>query len=266
MELPGNVPTGAPVRGLVIDLGGTVEVDGVPLPGALEAIRLLRRQRKRLLFLSNSTTEPRTRLLERLRSHGLDLGADELLTPPAAAARLLASRGSPACLFVVREEIQSEFAGIPGDEDRPDYVVIGDIGERWDYPLMSRLFRLVMSGAKLLALHKGRYWETQEGLALDIGAFIAGIEYATGIRAEVVGKPSSAYFEEAVAALGLPIADVIAIGDDVDSDIGGAQAVGLRGVLVRTGKYRDDFAARSPVKPWRVINSVADLPRLLGIG
>ncbi len=266
MELPGNVPTGAPVSGLVIDLGGTVEVDGVPLPGALEAIRLLRRQRNRLLFLSNSTTEPRTPLLERLRSRGLDLAADELLTPPTAAARLLASRGSPACLFVVREEIRGEFAGIPEAEDRPEYVVIGDIGERWDYALMSRIFHLVMGGAKLLALHKGRYWETREGLALDIGAFIVGIEYATGIRAEVVGKPSSAYFEQAIAALGLPIEELLIVGDDLDSDIGGAHAVGLRGVLVRTGKYREAYARRSSIRPWRVIDSIVDLPRLLGVG
>lgn len=265
-EDPDAAGSDSPVNGLLVDLGGTVEVEGEPLSGALEAIGLLRRRGKRLLFLSNTTTEPRDALRERLSSRGLAVQSDELLTPAAAASRLLAARPGATCLLLVRDEIRDEFAGLPESEDHPDYLVVGDIGNRWSYDLMDRLFHLVMGGAKIVALHKGRFWETARGLALDIGAFVAGLEYAAGVVAEVVGKPSRAYFEQAIAAAALPVEELRIVGDDIDSDIGGAQAIGLRGVLVRTGKYREEYARRSTVTPWREIDSFADLPALLGEG
>ena len=98
---------------------------------------------------------------------------------------------------------------------------------------------------------------------MDIGAFVAGLEYATGRTATVVGKPSQPFFEMALDELGLPKRQVIMIGDDIEMDVGGAQRAGIRGVLVKTGKYRDEVAARSAVVPDAVIESIAELPRLL---
>ena len=114
----------------------------------------------------------------------------------------------------------------------------------------------------MLALHKGRYWQTETGLRMDIGAFVAGLEYVTGQSATVIGKPSPDFFTLVLQDLGLLPEQVAMVGDDIESDIGGAQAVGMKGVLVRTGKYRSETTAVSKIKPSLIIDSVADLPDL----
>lgn len=117
----------------------------------------------------------------------------------------------------------------------------------------------MVNGAELIALHKNKFWQTQTGLRMDIGAFVAGLEYVTGKPATVIGKPAGAFFQMALQPLGLPVSHVAMVGDDIDSDVGGAQQVGLVGVLVKTGKYREDYVANSLVRPDMLIDSVADL-------
>jgi ribonucleotide monophosphatase NagD (HAD superfamily) len=98
---------------------------------------------------------------------------------------------------------------------------------------------------------------------LDSGAFVAGLEYATGVEAHVLGKPSTAYFQAALDAVDADAERTWMVGDDVEADVGGAQALGMHGVLVKTGKYRDEWLERSGVKPDAVLDSVADLPEWL---
>ena len=118
---------------------------------------------------------------------------------------------------------------------------------------------MLMSGAELVALHKGRYWQTEDGLQLDIGAFVVGLEHATGKTAAVMGKPSENFFQLPIEDMGLEPSRVMMIGDDINSDIGGAMAIGCKGGLVRTGKYRDELAARSEVTPTITLDSINDL-------
>jgi HAD superfamily hydrolase (TIGR01458 family) len=124
----------------------------------------------------------------------------------------------------------------------------------------------VIAGAELIALQKNRYWLRADGLALDVGPFVAALEYATRREALVVGKPSRAFFELVVAALGVGPARAAMIGDDIESDVGGALAAGLAGVLVRTGKYTPNAARDSGVVPTAIIDSIAELPHLLDSG
>jgi HAD superfamily hydrolase (TIGR01458 family) len=128
---------------------------------------------------------------------------------------------------------------------------------------MSELFRQIMDGAEIVALHKGRYWQVDDGLALDIGAFVAGLEHATGKAAAVVGKPSPAMFYSALTDLGLEADDVVMVGDDIYNDVAGAQSAGIRGVLVKTGKYREELVAASGVTPDLVVEEIGDLARVL---
>jgi HAD superfamily hydrolase (TIGR01458 family) len=123
-----------------------------------------------------------------------------------------------------------------------------------------------MNGAKLVAMHRNKYWQTENGLRMDIGAFVAGLEYVAGCEAMVIGKPSQEFFKLAIQSLGLPTPNVAMIGDDIEADVGGAQAAGLTGILVRTGKYRADTVARSTVRPDADLDSIADLPGWLSIG
>lgn len=255
---------GAP-RALLLDLDGTLYVGGSLIDGARATIDGLRAAGVALRFLTNSTTRSARELLDHLEALGLDVADRELVTPLRIAAGILRGKPGARCLLVVRDSVRGEFAGLAEDAGQPTHVVIGDIGAAWDYALMNRLFAHVMAGAAIVALHKGRFWETEQGLSLDIGAFVAGLEYATGRAADVVGKPSPSYFLEPLRELGVAPGDAIVVGDDLDSDVGGAASVGMRGVLVRTGKYREEYARRSAIAPWRTIDSVAELPELLGL-
>ena len=204
---------------------------------------------------------------------GVAVRPGEVVTPVRAAVLTLHRMGAKAPYLVVDERLEPEFssltlAGVFPDPptERPDFIVVGDIGERWDYGLMSSLFAMISDGARLLALHKGRAWQTGSGLALDIGAFVAGLEYASGSEAIVTGKPSADFFLAALSAIGVTPAEAVMIGDDIDGDIGGAQSAGIRGVLVRTGKYRREHVERSGVTPWRTVDSLASLESLPELG
>jgi HAD superfamily hydrolase (TIGR01458 family) len=146
-------------------------------------------------------------------------------------------------------------------------VLVGDLGDEWDFSTLNRAFRELMDGADLLALQRDRYWQKGEALALDAGPFVAALEYATGKTATVAGKPSASFFLAALESLrpdGVnSAAGVVMVGDDLWGDIAGAQGAGLEAWLVRTGKFRDDVYKASGIVADRVLASVADVPGLL---
>ena len=144
-----------------------------------------------------------------------------------------------------------------------DAVVMGDLGEGFTYEVLNEAFRKVRAGAELIALQKNRYWETAEGLSLDAGPFVAAVEYAADREAVVVGKPSEAFFELALSDLGVKPAAAAMVGDDVEADVGGALDAGIRGILVRTGKYREDDVRASGIEPTVIVDSIADVPDLV---
>lgn len=252
-------------KGVLFDLDGVVHVGSVAVPGAAEVLSRLAHHRIPFRFVTNTTTASPATLHGRMRDMGLPIERDAILTTHQVAVGYLKTIGSPRCYLLVADDARPCYAEIPSTETDPDCIVIGDIGDRWNYALLDRVFNMVMGGAEMLALHRGRYWKTEAGLRMDIGAFVAGLEYTTGKTATIVGKPSPTFFEMALRDLGQPKGDVIMIGDDIEMDIGGAQRAGFRAVLVKTGKYRDDALARSGIKPDAVIESIADLPRLLSI-
>jgi len=243
-------------------MDGVWFVSETPVPGAVETLAHLRERGIPMRFITNTTTRTLRELAQKMDRLGLDVAQNEIISAPQAAVLYLRERGRPSCHFIVDDNVRGEFAEFP-ESDRPDYVVIGDVGERWSYGLLNDAFRMVMDGAGILALHKGRYWQVEDGLRLDIGAFVAGLEYATGKEAVLVGKPDPLLFHSALADLGVDASEAVMVGDDVNSDVGGAQAAGIRGVLVKTGKYRSELVAASGVKPDAVIDSVASLRELI---
>jgi HAD superfamily hydrolase (TIGR01458 family) len=194
---------------------------------------------------------------------GLDAGEDEVFSAVSAAVHYLRQYGRPSCHLLVADNVKPCFDEFPADAGQPDFVVIGDIGSAWNYELMDHAFKLLLGGARLLSLHRNKYWQTETGLKLDIGAFVCGLEYASGVQAAIVGKPSRTYFQMALASLQMSPVQVAIVGDDVETDIGGGQSAGLQGVLVQTGKYRAELALHSGIRSDRVIPSIADLPELL---
>ncbi len=253
------------VRGVVLDLDGTVYDDGGLVAGAAEAVRVIRAAGLGLRFATNSSLSPRGALVERLRSLGVDATLDEVITAPRAAAAWLVSHGLTRISLHVAAATVEEFAAFTLDEQHPEVVVVGDLGDGWHVERLNRVFRHVLRGARLLAIQKNRYWKRGGALCLDAGPFVAAIEYATGVTAVVAGKPSAHFFGAAARSLGLSAADLVVVGDDVRTDVKGARAVGARGVLVRTGKFRAADLNDPDLQPTLVLDSIADLPACLGV-
>jgi HAD superfamily hydrolase (TIGR01458 family) len=166
-------------------------------------------------------------------------------------------------MLLVRDDVKEDFAELEEADERVEAVVVGDLGDRFDYAVLNRAFGHVMDGAELIALQRNRYWLTPDGLALDVGPFVAALEYATRTDAFVVGKPSVDFFETILAGVPVEPSAAAMVGDDVESDVGGALGAGLAGILVRTGKYREDAVRVSGIDPTAVVDSIADVPALL---
>jgi HAD superfamily hydrolase (TIGR01458 family) len=251
------------IEGLLLDLSGVVYVQDEAVPGAAEALRRLRDPGTPIRLVTNTTMRPRRSILERLERLGLEADPSELLSPATLAAKRCAEAGYESVSLVVLDDLREDLEGLEEKGDSVDAVVVGDLGDRWDYDVLNRAFRSLMDGADLIALQKNRYWETSEGLSLDAGPFVSALEYATGREAEVLGKPSPAFFELALGELGVSADRAAMVGDDVEADVGGAMDAGLAGILVRTGKYREDLVDESGIEPTATADSIADVPELL---
>jgi HAD superfamily hydrolase (TIGR01458 family) len=251
------------VEGLLLDLSGVIYVQDEAVPGAAEALERLRGEGIPIRLVTNTTMRPRRSILERLERLGIESDPGELITPATLAASRCAEAGYESVSLVVLDELREDLEGLEERGDSVDAVIVGDLGEGWGYDVLNRAFRQVMDGAALIALQKNRYWETAEGLSLDAGPFVAALEYATGREAEVVGKPSPAFFELALGELGVSANHAAMVGDDVEADVGGAMEAGLAGILVRTGKYREALVRESGIEPTATADSIADLPWMI---
>jgi HAD superfamily hydrolase (TIGR01458 family) len=252
-------------RGILIDLDGVMYTGDRVIPGALEAIGYLEGRGYLIRYLSNTTRKSRETIGKRLFRFGFRIGANEIFTPATAAIEFLRKSAHNSCHFLVTGDVSDEFeeAGYYHQDRDVDFVVIGDAGDNFTYKTMTRAFRLVREGAGIIALEKDRFWMGDDGLMLSAGPFVQALEYATGKTAVVMGKPSPEYFHMALASIGVEPGDTVMIGDDVVSDTGGAIRAGLRGVLVKTGKYDGHAASTAEPKPDLVIDSIASVKDFL---
>jgi HAD superfamily hydrolase (TIGR01458 family) len=252
-----------PLDALLVDLDGVLYVEDEPVEGAAEAVARLREGGLALRFVTNTTARSRAQTLDKLRRLGFDVADEELVTPAALARKHCLDAGHTTVSLVMNENVKEDFAGLEETEDEPDAVIMGDLGERFGFEILNRAFREVMDGAELVALQKNRFWLTSDGLSLDAGPFVAAIEYASGKDALVVGKPSEAFFRLVLDDVGAERERAAIVGDDVETDVGGAMNAGLAGILVRTGKYREGFVRQSGIEPTATVGSIADVPDLI---
>lgn len=255
-------------RAFLLDLDGTLYSGDNPVPGAREALGRLRERKIPYRLVTNTTSRSRALVVQRLRAYGFEVSAEEVFTATLAAVELAGEAGYRRVAPFVPEPSLADMgdlalsggtSGRPAD-GVPEAVLVGDLGERWTYALLQEAFEYVMSGAALIALSRDRYWLREGRLALDAGPFVAGLEYAAGKSATVAGKPSPAFYAAALRSLGVDSPPSAAmVGDDLWSDVEGAQRAGLQGWLVQTGKYRSSLLAASGIQPDRILGSVAEL-------
>jgi HAD superfamily hydrolase (TIGR01458 family) len=257
--------TTAPVAYL-LDLDGTLYAGGAAVPGAPETLERLRGEGTPFRLVTNTTSRSRTMLVERLKGYGFRVLPEEIFSATLAGAALAREFGYQALAPFLPAPALDDLAGftlvggVSGRRGVPDAVILGDLGEGWSYAVLQEAFQYVMGGAAIIALSRDRYWQRGDGLALDAGPFVRALEYATGTEASVAGKPSPAFYAAALASIGLEVtARAVMVGDDLWSDVEGAQRAGLQGWLVRTGKFREDTLRDSGITPNRVLPSVAAL-------
>jgi HAD superfamily hydrolase (TIGR01458 family) len=254
-----------PVRAVLVDLEGTLYANGTPIDGSALALRTLRERGLGLRFLTNIDSRTPDAIAADLHGLGLAIGPGELFTPVSAVRAMLEAAGGtqqPRVYALLSGALRS---ALPFVVDEPPYthVVVGDCRDVLDYPRLDAAFRAVRAGAELLALQRGRYFKRADGDHVDTGAVVAGLEYATGVPARVLGKPAPDFFALAAASLGVALPACVIVGDDATTDIAGGRAAGAVTVQVRTGKYADQAAEGRVGEADVTVDSIADLPAVL---
>jgi HAD superfamily hydrolase (TIGR01458 family) len=253
------------VHGFLIDLDGVLYTGRTPVTGAKEALRALEKGGYAYYFISNSTRRRRSSIADKLRQMGFDIDPSKILTPAVVAVQLMLQQKKNSCLLLSTGDISLDFIekGIIIDDRHADTVVVADAGEAFTYHSLTDALRLLLAGGELLALERDRFWMGDEGLMLSAGPFVVALEFASGKRSRLIGKPAKEFFLQGIRELQLDPGVVVMIGDDIASDIIGAKACGMRGILVKTGKYREEEAQRSPIRPDLIIDSIGALPSYL---
>jgi HAD superfamily hydrolase (TIGR01458 family) len=255
------------VRALLLDLDGVIVLRGEAVPGSVEALDALERRGMPYRIVTNTSLISRATLSTWAARLGNTIPPERFQSALSASAAFAARHYPERPLYVLAsDDARTEFNGqwLLGDDEaaapgaEAAAVIVGDSPEALSYRNLNSAFRLVRNGAALIGMHRNPWWLTPDGPTLDSGAYLAGLEFATGVRARVIGKPSPAFFTLAIdslraeAATGghrgrLPRGAIAMVGDDIRSDVLAAQRSGLRGVFVLTGKHGvADIGSRAP--------------------
>jgi HAD superfamily hydrolase (TIGR01458 family) len=250
---------------VLLDIDGVLYVGDEPIAGAIAALAELRELGAGIRLVTNTTSKSRRQIVDHLQQLGFSAAGHEVLTPAALAVRYCRERGHRSVKLLVADALREDLLELAParSADAVDAIVLGDLGNGFTAEVLNEAFRLLIDGAELVALQHNRFWRRADGLVLDVGAYSAALEYAASCEAVVVGKPAPAFFTAALADLNARPDAAVMIGDDVEADVGGAISAGLRGILVRTGKYRTDTLEAAGVRPTEIVDSIADVPGTL---
>jgi HAD superfamily hydrolase (TIGR01458 family) len=253
------------MKAILFDLDGVLYTGDNRIDGAASVIKWCLENAIPHLFLTNTTSRPRSALVDKLARFNIESTPDDFLTPALAARQWLRNNINGKIALFIPDATRNEFAEFVqcgnDSEQGAEAVIIGDLGEAWDFKTLNRAFRLLMNNAnsKLIALGMTRYWRAEDGLRLDAAPFVKALEHASGREAIVLGKPSKEFYAGALDKLGCKASDTIMIGDDIRGDIEGSQNAGIRGLLVKTGKFQQTDLEMG-IDPYDVIDSVVNLP------
>ena len=269
------------VGGVLFDIDGVLVTSWKPIPRAADTLQVLADNQIARSYLTNTTTRTRVQIADLLTDAGMDVSSEEVITAAVLTADYVRSRYPGARCFLVNSgQIAEDMPGIDivyssaFDDgtvpETPDVVLLGGAGPEYNHLTLSRVYDWMAQGVPVVAMHRSTAWNTTEGLRIDTGMYLIGMEETSGRQATAVGKPAPAGFLAAASRLGVDPEEMYMVGDDLNNDVLAAQVTGMIGVLVRTGKFRQDTLDRwagdeFAMQPNHVIESVADLPALLGL-
>jgi len=252
------------IKALLIDLEGVLYSDNNLIPGSIEVIKELKKNSLRLRFLTNTTTAPRKLIYNKLQDFGFNIEEEEIFTPIIAAKNYLRDNAVKKISLITNIEIIEEFSDYEITQKNPEAIIMGDIYKNFKWEILDRIFKLIyINNTALIALHQNKYCMRDGKVSLDLGPFVKAIEYASGKKSILMGKPEKNFFDLAVKDLGIINDDILMIGDDIISDIEGSINANLKAIQVKTGKFQEKDLKYS-LQPHYRIESIINLPRLLG--
>jgi len=251
-----------PIKGFLIDIDGVLYVEKQVIRGAADAIEYLHKNNIPFCLVTNTTSKSRYALHTNLQRKGFKVNLDQVFSAPYAAAQWLQEQKVKSINLFLRGDAYREFKDFRITTNKPEYVIIGDVGDDLTYKSLNQAFRLIFNGAKMIALQKNRYWLRGDGLAIDAGAIVAALEYAASKKARVIGKPSPDFFQQAIRSIGIPRENLAMIGDDMEADIAGAASEGLYTIAVKTGKFGKRRNSKKGL-PHLILPSIAELSKWL---
>ena len=250
---------------MLLDLEGVVYEGDKLIDGAVETLNLLLKNYK-IKYLTNTTTTPRKLILEKLLQFKLPLNESNIFSPAIATNIFLKKKNISRISLFTNQFLQEDFTDFVIDDIKPEAIILGDLFKKFNWEKLNKVFQTILeNNALIIALHKNRYCKRENKLSLDLGPFVAALEYATSKKSVLIGKPEKNFFYLAIEEMKLKNEEVVMIGDDIVADIGGAKNICLSTIQVKTGKFQKKDETNVYLQPDYRINSIVDLPNILEI-
>ena len=249
------------MKGVIFDVDGVLTFQGKTYPGAVEIIDLLKEKGIKIRFVTNSTLKSKKSCAERLREQGFAAKDEEVITASYATAVYLREVNPRSCWVLLEREGFNEFKEFQHDTENPEYVVVGDYREKFTFDTMNKALRLLLKGAKLIGMSPELIDASMGDYELNVGSWAEMLEKASGVEAVYIGKPGQYMFELALKSMGVDKKDVIMVGDKVSTDVVGAQNMGIKTILVKTGEFDEKDLVNG--SPDFVCGSIEDIVEIL---
>jgi HAD superfamily hydrolase (TIGR01458 family) len=246
-------------QALLIDIDGTIYFKGQLIDGAIDFLKELKENDVAIRYLTNTTSIAPSKIVERLNNYGLDVSEQECFTPITAAQVYFGKHRNLSYYVAASPDLKREFDQSRWNEADPDCVVLGELREVCSYEELNKIFAFVSHGSRLLATSYSPYFYTATGeKKMDTGAFARMFEASLQIKAEIIGKPAPLFYQMALDSVDIDSHQCMAVGDDIDTDILGANQVDLFSVLVKTGKYDEAYVKASHIAPDAIVTSLVE--------
>jgi len=250
------------IKGIIFDIDGVLEFQGKIYDGAIETINSLRDKGIVLRFLTNSTLKSRKSCADKLKKRGFRIFEEEIITASYATALYLKKLNPKSYWVMLEREGLNEFRDFTHDMENPEYIVVGDNRSNFDFNHLNKALRLLLKGAKLIAMSSGLVDASMGEIELDVGSWAHMLERASGVKGVYIGKPNPYVFELALKSMNLDKNEVVMVGDQISTDIKGAKNIGIKSILLKTGEF-DERDLNSDIKPDFIFDSIRDIPKIL---
>ena len=248
-------------KGVMFDIDGVLEFQGTVYPGAIELLDWLRQKEIIIRILTNSTLKSRQDCATRLNEMGFNVKVEEVITASYATAQYLKTLNPRSCWVMLKGKGLEEFKDFRHDDKKPEYVVLGDYREGFNFQNMNKVLQLLLEGSQLIVMIPEQVDHSMGQVELTVGAYGKMLEDAANVKATVIGKPNTYIYDMSLQTMGLKRKEVLMVGDRVSTDIAGAQMAGIKSALVKTGEFRlADL--KGDVQPDYIVDSIQKLEKL----